>query len=141
MVSRDVVLRRKAIEISDEVEGLAHSVVDSALEVHKALGPGFIESVYEQALCRELEMREVPFVRQFPVAVRYKDIVVGEGRVDLLVGNSLVVELKAIDGLSSVHTAQVISYLKATGHQLGLLINFNVPLLKDGIRRVIYTRG
>jgi len=121
-----------------EVEELAHSVIGAALEVHRVLGPGYIEVVYEQALCVELELRAIPFVRQPVIQVGYKGKVVGEGRLDLLVGNSLVVELKAVDALTQIHSAQVVSYLKATRRPLGLLINFNVPLLKaGGIKRVI----
>jgi GxxExxY protein len=121
-----------------EVEELAHSVIGAALEVHRVLGPGYIEVVYEQALCVELELRAISFVRQPVIQVGYKGKVVGEGRLDLLVGDSLVVELKAVDALTQVHSAQVVSYLKATRRPLGLLINFNVPLLKaGGIKRVI----
>lgn len=139
MEHADVVIMRKNRQPSEEVEELAHAVIGAAVEMHKSLGPGFPESVYEQALCHELELRNIPFARQVPIVVRYKGQIVGEGRLDLLIGGSLVVELKAIDALSSVHTAQVVAYLKATGHQLGLLVNFNVPILKSGIRRVINT--
>lgn len=111
----------------------------AALEVHKILGPGFLESVYEEALAIELRLRGVPFERQVPVGIAYKGERVGEGRLDILVGGRLVVEIKAVSALAPVHTAQVISYLKSTGHQLGVLINFNVVLLKDGFKRIIHT--
>lgn len=124
-------------EPDERVDELAHIVVGAAIEVHKALGPGFLESVYEEALCFELQMRGVPFERQATIAVNYKGYPVGEGRLDLLVGGVLIVELKAVSDLAPVHTAQVISYLKATGQKLGLLINFDVRMLKDGIKRVI----
>ncbi len=120
-----------------ELDRLAHAVIGAAIEVHRLLGPGFLESVYEEAMCIELQLRGISFTRQPVVAVDYKGHPVGEGRLDLLVGGKLVVELKAVDALASIHTAQMVSYLKVTGHQLGLLINFNVPLLKDGIKRVI----
>ena len=82
-------------------------------------------------------MRGIPFVRQPTIAVRYKGRSVGESRLDLLVGGSLIVELKAVEALAPIHTAQVISYLRITGHRLGLVINFNVSLLRDGIKRIV----
>jgi GxxExxY protein len=126
--------------LAEDVERLATRVIGAALEVHSELGPGYIENVYEEALCVELEMRSVPFVRQAPVALNYKGRLVGEGRLDLLVGDSLIVELKAVEALTSVHTAQVISYLKMIGLQLALLINFNVASLRQGIRRIILSK-
>jgi GxxExxY protein len=93
--------------------------------------------VYEEAFSVELTQRHLPFQRQHSVSDLYKGHIVGEGRLDLLVDNALVVELKAIEALAPIHSAQVISYLKTTGHQLGLLINFNTPVLKDGIKRII----
>jgi GxxExxY protein len=124
----------------EHLEPLARVVVDAALEVHTALGPGFVESVYEEALAIELGRRNVPFERQVAVRVIYKGLPVGEGRMDLLVGAALVVELRAVEVLAPIHVAQVISYLKALDRPLGLLITFNVPLLRDGIRRVVLTR-
>ena len=103
------------------------------MEVHRELGPGFVESVYEGALAVELGQRGVLFERQRPLTVSYKGHAVGEGKVDLLVGGTLIVELKAVEKLLPVHKAQVISYLKANGSSLALLINFNERLLKDGI--------
>jgi len=119
-----------------EVDPVARVVVDAALEVHRILGPGFLESVYEQALTVELGLRAVRFARQVPVAVTYKSVAVGEARLDLLVADRLVVELKACSSLP-IHLAQVLSYLKASDRSLALLINFNVPRLRQGIRRVI----
>lgn len=124
-------------EPNRELDQLAHAVIGAAIEVHRALGPGFLESVYEEALSFELEQRAIPFTRQHIISVSYKGRPVGEGRLDMLVAGWLVVELKAVDVLAPIHMAQVISYLKATGHKLGLLINFNVPILKQGIRRVV----
>ena len=126
--------------LGDDVERLAAKVIGAALELHSLVGLGYLENVYEEALCVELETRDIPFVRQAPVALRYKERLIGEGRLDLLVGDILVVELKAVEVLNSVHTAQVLSYLKMTGLQLGLLINFNVASLKYGIRRVILSK-
>lgn len=137
MTNRHDAKDTKRAEPGPQVDRLAHQVIGAALEVHRVLGPGFLESVYEQALCVELGLRGVPFARQVPVAVDYKGHPVGEGRLDLLVGESLIVQLKAIDALAGIHTAQLLSYLKASGHQLGLLINFNALLLKDGIKRIV----
>src|SRR3954464_4682274 len=126
-------------EPGGELDGWAHEVVGSALEVHRTLGPGFLESVYEQALCVELSARSVSFRRQVPIAVRYKGQVVGQGQLDLLIHERLIVELKTVETFAPIHTAQLLSYLKATRLRLGLLINFNVPLLQHGIRRIIFT--
>lgn len=125
-----------------ELNRTSGAIVDAAIEVHRVLGPGFLEAMYEEALCFELRRREVPFVRQPAVEVAYKGHRIGEGRLDLLVGGLVVVELKAIEKLLPVHHAQLLSYLKATGHELGLLLNFNVTRLTDGgIKRIIHSRG
>lgn len=124
-------------EPAAEVDELARAVIGAAIEVHRTLGPGYGEAVYEEALAIEMHLRGIPFARQYPVRVVYKEHQVGEGRVDFLVGGSLVVELKVADSLSQVHKAQVLSYLKATDNHLGLLINFNVALLRDGLQRVV----
>jgi GxxExxY protein len=129
--------RTEQDEPDEELDRLAYSVIGAALEVHRVLGPGFLESVYEQALQIELGLRGIPFTPQQIIAVGYKGSQIGEGRMDLLVGNSLVLELKAVEALLPVHSMQLHSYLKATGHKLGLLINFNEPLLRDDIKRVI----
>ncbi len=120
------------------IDRLAHSVIGAALEVHRTLGPGFLESVYERALSIELERRYIPFKNQVPVPVTCKGYVIGESRLDLVVDDLLIVELKSIESLAPIHTAQIISYLRASKRKLGLIINFNVPLLKQGIRRIIY---
>ena len=121
----------------DEIDEAAFQLIGAAIEVHKVLGPGYLEAVYEEALCHELTFRSIPFQRQVPFSIAYKDKEIGEGRLDLLVMPDIVVELKAVEQLNPVHAAQVISYLKATRHRLGILINFNVPVLKDGIKRII----
>jgi GxxExxY protein len=128
---------RQVSEPDIETDKLAHEVIGAALEVHRALGPGFLESVYEQAMIIELGLRGVPSERQVAVAVGYKGHSIGESRLDLLIGGKLIVELKAVDQLAPIHSAQVMSYLKATGHQLGLLVNFNVVRLKDGVKRIV----
>ena len=127
-------------EPSQEVDDLARKVIGAAIEVHRALGPGYLESVYEEALAYEIGLNNIPYERQKSVKVAYKGHSVGEGKLDLLIAKILPVELKAVDALAPIHQAQLISYLKMTGLQLGLLINFNVPLLKQGIKRVIFSR-
>jgi GxxExxY protein len=121
------------------VNALSRGVVEAAFAVHAALGAGYAESVYEEALCWEMESRRLAFVRQPVFSIQYKGKVVGTQRLDVLAGGSIIVELKAVDRLADVHFAQVLSYLKATRLELGLLINFNVPHLRTGIRRVIHT--
>ena len=128
------------LEPSAEVDALCHRVIGAAIEVHRLLGPGFLESVYEEALCIELSLRGIRFARQVPVGVDYKGKAVGEARLDLLVDECLVVELKAMEAIAPIHVAQVISYLRATRLALGLLITFNVAVLRRGIRRVIQTQ-
>lgn len=137
MASQAKIAGRKEPNI--ELDDLARAVIGAAIEVHKLLGPGFLESVYEEALCVELRLRGIPFVRQAPIAVHYKGHPVGENRLDILVGGMLVVELKTVDALAPLHHAQVLSYLKATGNQLGLLINFNAVIIRSGIERVVLT--
>lgn len=121
-----------------DLDALVNRVIGAAIEVHRVLGPGFLESVYEAALCAELEERGIPYARQAVVEVSYKGRPVGESRLDLLIDHRLILELKATDALAPIHVAQVLSYLRATNLHLGLLINFNVPRLRDGgIKRVI----
>ncbi len=122
--------------LDDEYNRLSHAIIGAAIEVHRSLGPGFLESVYEEALCIELQLRGIAFVRQFEVSIGYKGHTIGSGRVDVLVNSAVIVELKAVDAIAPIHTAQVLSYLKLTGCKLGLLINFNVPILKDGVHRI-----
>lgn len=119
-----------------EINQLTEAVIGSAIEVHRLLGPGLLESTYEECLCREFELRELAFQRQRPLLVEYKVLDCGY-RLDVLVGDAVVVEVKAVAGLEPVHQAQLLTYLKLGGWQVGLLINFNVPLLKNGIKRVV----
>ena len=114
----------------------AATVVDAAFKVHSTLGPGLMESVYEQCLFHELELRAVPVARQVTIPIVYGDLRVENAyRIDLLVGGRVVVEIKAVDHMQPVFEAQLLTYLRLSGLHLGLLINFNVPLIKDGIRR------
>lgn len=124
-------------EPEPKLDQTAHAVIGAAIEVHRMLGPGYLESVYEEALAIELGLRGIGFRRQVPVTVSYKGREVGTARLDFLVEEILVVELKAVDDLAPIHLAQVLSYLKATSLPLALLINFNVPVLRDGIKRII----
>ncbi len=126
-------------EPSAEVDQLANAVIGAAIEVHRILGPGYLEKTYEEALAIEFGLRGIAFSRQHPVSLRYKGVAIGEGWLDFLVGDELVVELKTVASFTDLHKAQVISYLKATGNILGLLVNFHVPVLKDGLKRVIYS--
>jgi GxxExxY protein len=136
MMIHQSILAERHNEAGQQLDRLADAVIGAAIEVHRLLGPGYIEAVYEEALCVELGLRGIPFARQTSAAVSYKGQSVGEGRMDLVVSDVLVVELKAVEALVPVHSAQVISYLKTTGRKLGLLINFNVPILKQGIKRI-----
>ena len=120
-----------------QADHLAHAVIGAAIEVHRHLGPGYLESTYEEALAIEVLLRDVPFSHQDPIGVEYKGHSVGQARADFLVGGSLIVELKAVEAVLPIHTAQVISNLRAKRCGLGLLINFNVPVLRDGVRRVV----
>jgi GxxExxY protein len=115
---------------------LTHGIIGAAIEVHRCLGPGLLESCYEECLARELQLRSLAFERQKAVPVVYKDVKLECGyRIDLLVDGRIVVELKAIEAIAPVHEAIVLTYLRLSGCKIGLLINFNVAVLKDGIRR------
>lgn len=127
-----------ALRLSMDDNEVTHQIIGAAIDVHRFLGPGLLESAYEECLARELVLRGLRVERQKPVPVVYKDAKLECGyRVDLLVEGRIVVELKAIDALAPIHDAILLTYLKLSGHKLGLLINFNVELLKDGLRRFI----
>jgi len=123
--------------IPAELNEASGAVIAAAVEVHRHLGPGLLESVYEVALVHELTLRGMSVHRQVPVGVKYKDIEIGGQRIDLVVEPGVIVELKTVEVLLPVHEAQLLSYLKTTGLRVGLLINFNVKMLKDGIRRLV----
>jgi GxxExxY protein len=127
------------VEPSKEVDELANAVIGAAIEVHKHLGPGYLENVYEEALAVELGLRGISYQRQYPVSVAYKGTAIGEGRLDFLVGNQLIVELKAVESILPIHKSQLISYLKAMSLPLGLLLNFNVRMMRDGIQRIVFS--
>jgi GxxExxY protein len=127
----------KYTPIPSEAERYGKALLDAAFEVHTILGAGFLERVYEDALCHELTLRRVPFTRQKAIAVPYKGLDIEGQRFDLVIGGLVMAELKAASAIHPVHQAQLMSYLKATGLRLGFLINFNVLHLKDGIQRVV----
>ena len=120
------------------LNALSRDVVDAAYTVHSRLGPGLLESVYETCLAYELSKRGLSAKRQLVVPVYYDDIRIDEGfRIDLLVENSIVIEIKSVERSLPVSEAQLLTYLKMTGHRLGFLINFNVSRFKDGVRRMV----
>jgi GxxExxY protein len=123
---------------SPEVERVATEIVDAAFKVHSQFGPGLLESVYEACLAAELAKRGFKALRQVRVPIRYDNLLLDEGfRIDLFVEDTIIVEVKAVEKVLPVHGQQVKTYLKLMGLQLGFLINFNVPIIKEGIRRVI----
>ena len=128
---------RETDQLDEGLEGFATRVIGAAIEVHRHLGPGLPENTYRKAMCVELTQCGIPFVEEAPVPVMYKGVLVGQGKMDLLVAGRLVVELKVVESLADVHVAQCLACLSATGLQLALLINFNVAILKDGLQRVI----
>lgn len=124
-------------EIPRELDELARRVVDAAFKVHKVLGPGLLESAYQACLEIELKNRGIQHCSQYELPICYEKVTVeGAYRIDLLVENQLIVELKSVDQLLPVHAAQLLTYLKLSGNRLGLLINFNTPLIKNGIKRI-----
>jgi GxxExxY protein len=117
---------------------LTEAVIGAAIEVHRYLGPGLLESIYQRALCHELSLRGIHHIPQQRVPVSYKGVDLGDDLImDILVDERLVVELKAVDRLEPIHEAQLLTYLKLSRQRLGLLINFNVRLLKDGLKRMV----
>ena len=130
-INQGVATERQENEISGKIIG-------AAIEVHKKLGPGLLESAYEECLCCEMQLRGIEFKRQVPLPVNYKGVVLDcSYRLDLLVEDKVIVELKSIEGLEPIHEAQMLTYLKLRNAWLGLIINFNVIMLKDGIRRLV----
>jgi GxxExxY protein len=114
---------------------LTKRIIGCAIEVHRHLGPGLLESIYESAMCIELELAGLAYERQKPIPVTYKGHILGEHRLDILVEDTVILELKSVERFDPVFEAQILSYLQMTGKPIGLLINFNTRLVKDGIRR------
>jgi GxxExxY protein len=126
------------VDTEDMINEVTEQIIGAAIAVHRELGPGLLESAYQACLTYELTMRRLPFEQQKPLGVVYHGVRIDCGyRIDLVVADAVVVELKSIERFEPVHTAQLLTYLKLSGHRIGLLINFNVPLLKDGVRRFI----
>lgn len=122
----------------EEINKLSGIILGSAIEVHRHLGPGLLESVYEVCLCKELGLRKINYTRQVSLPVKYKgDLLDAEYKIDILVENEIIIELKAVEVLLPVHEAQLLTYLKLADKKLGLLINFNVTKLVDGFKRMI----
>ncbi|MCX7765780.1 MAG: GxxExxY protein [Candidatus Sumerlaeia bacterium] len=120
------------------INKLTEEIIGAAIEVHRALGPGLLESAYEECLCRELTLRKIPFERERKLPIEYKGIKLHCGyRLDLLIANLVVVEIKTVEALLPIHETQLLTYLKLGGWKVGLLINFNVPVLRDGVRRFV----
>ena len=120
-----------------DINQISNKIIGAATEVHKFLGPGLLESIYEESLCHELELRGIAFERQKPIPITYKNrLLDGCYRLDIVVEGIIVLELKSCEKIESIHKAQLLTYLKLTGLSLNLLLNFNVPVMRDGIARV-----
>ncbi len=117
---------------------LTGEIIGAAIEVHRMLGPGLLESAYHECMKHELRLREIDWDSEIPIAVSYKGMVIDQAyRADLLVENKVIVELKSVEEVKDIHKAQVLTYLKLTNRRLGLLINFRVPVIKNGVYRVV----
>ena len=120
------------------INELTQAIIGAAIEVHRAIGPGLLESAYEECLCKELTLQKISFERRRPLPLEYKGVKLECGyRLDLLVEDTVVLEVKAVDAIISIHEAQLLTYMKLGGWKVGLLINFNVPVLKQGIKRLV----
>lgn len=129
---------RKYAPLTDKEEAVAKTIVNAAYRVHKELGPGLIEKVYEACFCHELSKQGACYQRQVSIPITYDGIALDEGlRLDVLVQDSVICELKAVEEMNAIWKAQLISYLKLTKKRLGFLINFNVPIIKNGMNRII----
>jgi GxxExxY protein len=121
-----------------EINDPTGEVIGAAIEVHKALGPGLLESTYEECLCIELGLRNLPYESQKDIPIKYRGVNLDCAyRLDIVVSNQLIVELKACESIQPIHEAQLLTYLKLSDIKVGLLINFNVPVLKEGIKRLV----
>jgi len=121
-----------------EINQLSSQIIGAAIEVHKVLGPGLLESAYEKCLCHELRLRELTFDSQKPLPIVYKDKKLDCGyQMDLVVEDVIILELKSCEKIAPIHKAQLLTYLKLSGLKLGLLLNFNVPVMRDGIARMV----
>jgi GxxExxY protein len=132
------VLDRVPSTLPAEIEAVMTRVIGACIEVHRHLGPGFLESTYHRALCIELSEREMAFEKGKRVTISYKGNAISEQFIDLVVEACVVVEIKAVSQLEEIHGSQLVSYLKATGLRAGLLVNFNKPVLRAGLRRIVH---
>lgn len=124
--------------MKDEINKSSEAIIGAAIEVHKALGPGLLESAYEECLCREFEIRGIAFQRQVPLPIVFKGVKLDCGYVqDVVIGDRVILELKAVEHVTPLHKAQLLTYLRLSDRWLGLLINFNVPVLVNGIERIV----
>ena len=123
--------------LPQETESVATQVMGAAIAVHRQLGPGFLEKIYAEALCLELDAKRIPFERERPVSVRYRGVAIPGQRIDLIVDTRVIVELKAVARIDLVHESKVVSYLRTTNLRLGLLLNFNCRTMREGIKRII----
>ncbi len=122
-----------------DINKTTESIIGAAIEVHRHLGPGLLESAYEECLCEELSLRKIIFKRQLALPVTYKSKKLDIGyRIDLLVNGEVVVELKTVDAILPIHEAQTLTYMRLSGKQVGLILNFNVTVLKNGIKRLVH---
>lgn len=129
------VARNEILDVNKTTE----SIIGAAIEVHRLLGPGLLESTYEECVCEELSLRQIPFKRQIALPVVYKAKKLDIGyRIDLLVNEEVVVELKTVESILPIHEAQTLTYMKLGGWKVGLILNFNVTILKNGIKRLVY---
>ena len=122
-----------------DINKTTEAIIGAAIEVHRHLGPGLLESAYQECLCEELGLRKIPFKRQILLPVIYKSKKLDVGyRIDLLVNDEVIVELKAVEAILSIHEAQTLTYMRLGGWKVGLILNFNVTVLKKGIKRLVY---
>ena len=120
-------------------DSLTEQIIGAAIEVHRHLGPGLLESAYEACLCHELHLRGIAFQRQVPLPVEYKGVKLDVGyKIDVLVENRVVVELKCVDSIAPIHEAQLLTYLRLLGAKVGLILNFHVPVMKNGNKRLVF---
>lgn len=130
-------LARVKSTLPPDVEALMSHIIGAAIEVHRHLGPGYLESIYHRALCVEMRLRDIGFEAERRIDVVYKSELLRGQKLDLLVGDKVIVEVKAVSQLEQIHGSQLVSYLRSTGLRAGLLINFNCVVLKAGIRRIV----
>ena len=123
--------------LSPQTELVAKGVIGAAIAVHKGLGPGFLEKIYGEAMCLELAARRIPFERERPVSVHYRGVPIPGQRIDLIVADCVLVELKAVARIDLVHESKVVSYLRTTNLRLGLILNFNCRTMREGIKRIV----